>query len=39
MGATMRIAVREDIAKLEATPLEDRYELESTYQVKGQTHR
>ncbi len=33
MGATMRIAVREDIAKLEATPLEDRYELESTYQV------
>ncbi len=33
MGATMRMAVREDIAKHEATPLEDRYDLESTYQV------
>lgn len=33
MGATMRMAVREDIARLEAIPLEDRYDLESTYQV------
>ena len=33
MGATMRMAVKEDIAKLEAVPLEDRYDLESTYQV------
>jgi len=33
MGATMRMAVKEDIAKHEMTPLEDRYGLESTYQV------
>jgi len=33
MGATMRMAVQEDIAKHETVPLEDRYDLESTYQV------
>ncbi len=33
MGATMRMAAREDIAKHEAIPLDDRYDLESTYQV------
>jgi len=33
MGATMRMAVKEDLARHEATPLEDRYQLESTYQV------
>ena len=33
MGATMRMAVKEDIARHEATPLDDRYDLESTYQV------
>ena len=33
MGATMRMAVKEDIARHEETPLEDRYDLESTYQV------
>ena len=33
MGATMRMAVQEDIARHEEIPLEDRYDLESTYQV------
>ena len=33
MGATMRMAVKEDIARHEEIPLEDRYDLESTYQV------
>ncbi len=33
MGDTMRMAVREDVARHEAIPLEDRYDLESTYQV------